>query len=321
VTWAEGAELHAELDRALRARGHAGVIRVVRRPSQYATSFALHELDVELADGTSLALMLKDLGRDAPGTSTRELKPPFLYDPLREIEVYTELLALADLGTATCYGAVPERGWLFLERVRGVELFQVGPRSTWEHVARRLAHMHARLAAIGPRSERLIRYDEQLLRLWPRRAAEFAGGEGRELLERIAARYDAVVELLLDLPASPIHGEFYASNVLVDDPHAPERVCPVDWEMAALGPPLIDLAALVSGRWSDADRSAIALAYRAALPADARPPQDDFERALRACRLHLALQWLGWSASWTPPPEHANDWFGEAVALSRALGI
>jgi len=204
------------------------VTRLVQRPSQFATSYALHELDVELADGTRLELMLKDLGRDAPGASAREIKPPFLYDPLREIEVYTELLAPAGIETPICYAALAERRWLVLERVRGVELYQVEPRSTWEHVARRLADMHARLAAIGPRSERLIRYDEQLLRLWPRRTAEFAGGERREPIERIAARYDAVVELLLDLPASPIHGELYASNVLVDDPHAPERVCPVD---------------------------------------------------------------------------------------------
>ena len=53
-------------------------------------------------------------------TPVSELKPPFLYDPLREIEVYIELPAPADLETATCNGSVDERRCLFLERVRGV---------------------------------------------------------------------------------------------------------------------------------------------------------------------------------------------------------
>ena len=35
---------------------------------------------------------------------------------------------------------------------------------------------------------------------------------------------------------------------------------------------------------------------------------------LARCRLHLALQWLGWSPDWRPPPEHAHDWLGEALS-------
>jgi len=36
---------------------------------------------------------------------------------------------------------------------------------------------------------------------------------------------------------------------------------------------------------------------------------------------HLALQWLGWSADWTPPPEHARDWLVEALAAAERLGL
>jgi hypothetical protein len=43
--------------------------------------------------------------------------------------------------------------------------------------------------------------------------------------------------------------------------------------------------------------------------------------SLDVCRLHLAIQWLGWSTDWTPPKEHAHDWLGEAIALARKLGV
>ena len=312
-------ELVAALERSL----GGAVAGLARRPSDTASSFALEELEVERADGTALSLVFKDLGPAALAPAARAAKPRFLYDPLREIEVYTGVLADARLGTPICHGAVVDAGaqryWLFLEHVRGVELYQVGRRSTWEHVAAWLASMHAALA--DRRSSRLVRYDAELLRRWPRRAAEFAPPERRAALHRIADRYDRVVDVILALPATPIHGEFYAANVLVDDPLAPARVCAVDWEVAALAPGMIDLAALVSGRWSTGDRAAIAAAYRDALPVDSRPPAAAFGEALDACRLHVALQWLGWARSWSPPPEQATDWLTDALELSCSLGL
>lgn len=322
----ETSELRGELERALvRRLGSAGrVDGLVRRPSEYRTSFGLEELDVRLAGGTELELVFKDVARDALDDAGRAAKPELLHDPLREIEVYERILVEAELGTADCYGSVVDsargRYWLFLERIPGVELFQVGSRGTWEHAARSLALMHGRLAPLGGRTSRLLRYEAELLRMWPRRAAEFAT-HAREPLERIADGYEPVVERILTLELSVIHGEFYASNVLVDDAFTPDRVAPVDWEMAAVGPPLVDLAALVSGRWSDEDRQAIASAYRSALPAPSRLPLDLFRDGLDACRLHLAMQWLGWSHDWSPPPEHATDWLRDALELSRALGL
>jgi aminoglycoside phosphotransferase (APT) family kinase protein len=246
-------------------------------------------------------------------------------DPLREIEVYSELLPGLGMSTARCWGVSidPTRGryWLFLERIRGVELYQVGERSAWEAVARWLAAMHRALAGRSSGRGRLLRYDAELLSGWARRAFEYAPATHRYRLGEIAARYDAVLQRMLVAPPTPIHGEFYASNVLVDDPRSPSRVSPVDWEMAALGPPLVDLAALVSGAWSAPDRDAIAAAYRSALPPAERPADRDFRMSLDACRLHLALQWLGWSERWSPPAEHATDWLASALELAASLGL
>jgi aminoglycoside phosphotransferase (APT) family kinase protein len=307
------ADLRGALELAL---GDA-VTRLERRPSEYSSSFALEELDVALESGRELELMFKDVGRREPAVAAA--KPDFLYDPLREIEVYREVLEPAKLGTPRFHGADTERGWLFIERVRGVELFQVGSRATWEAVARWLAGAHAVLAAAAERAPRAIRYDREYLERWPRRALEHARARGdaeaEEVLTRVVHGYDDVVDRLLGLPTTLIHGEFYASNVLVDRFTDPIRTAPVDWEQAGVGPALVDLAALTAGRWTDEHREAIASAYGEGAGASV-----DSE-GLEAGRLHLAVQWLGWSRDWSPPPQHRHDWLKEALHSAEKLGL
>ena len=144
------AELRGALQEALSRRSgtQQRVVGLKRRPSIYSTSFAIEELDVRLQDGTSLRLLFKDVSQHAVLESARQVKPTFLYDPLREIETYRTILEPNRLGTATCYGAIVDQRaghyGLFLEKVPGVELYQVGDLTTWQHVARWLAAMHAR---------------------------------------------------------------------------------------------------------------------------------------------------------------------------------
>jgi hypothetical protein len=333
-------ELTAALEEALSR--HSGkqqrIAKLERRPTSYSTSFAIEELGVRLDDGTALELMFKDLSQQALLETARRVKPAFLYNPLRETETYRAILLPYRLGTAVCYGATVDhrsgRYWLFLERVPGRELYQVGEFATWQRVARWLALMHTRFAGETEtlaRAVPLLNYDSDFYRLWLRRARAFLGQTGpsqptgvRHGIERLAKRYDGVVERLVALPVTFIHGEFYASNVLVQERAGGSlRVCPIDWEMAAVGPGLVDLAALTAGGWSADERTGLALAYRAALPPhDGWPPAPDvFLEMLDYCRLHLAVQWLGWSSGWSPPPEHAQDWLGEALSLAEKLGL
>jgi thiamine kinase-like enzyme len=286
--------------------GH--VARLARRPSPFATSHALEEVDAELPSGERLALILKRLGDDALHESARAAKPDFLRDPRREIEVYEHVLADAGLGTPRCYGSGPD--WLLLERVAGMELRFVGERATWERAAGWLAGMHARLRPGG--ATRLLRHDRASLARWAERAARNAPE-----VEGVAARHPALADRLDAQPTAVLHGELYPSNVLV----AGDRICPIDWEVAAVGPALLDLAALTAGRgWSEADRRAIALAYRDAL---ADPPDEDaFLADLDAARLYAALQWLGWATeAWRPPRAHRNDWTAEALEAAARLGV
>ncbi|HWH92703.1 MAG TPA: phosphotransferase, partial [Baekduia sp.] len=137
-------------------------------------------------------------------------------------------------------------------------------------------------------------------------------------LDGVAAVWEQAVARLAAWPATFLHGEFYASNILVADGGA---VCvrPVDWEMAGVGPGVLDLAALVAGGWSAEDRERMVRAYHDALPAGDRPAWPELVDALAHARLHVAVQWLGWSPGWTAPADHAHDWLGEARALAAEL--
>jgi hypothetical protein len=328
---ADPAELRAALEQALGRHfsGQRSIARLEGRPSDYQSSFALEEVDVTLDGGTTLRLLFKDLSSRALLPGARDAKPAFLCEHRREIEVYETILARRRLGTATCYGSVLDerlgRYWLFLERVPGVELYRVGELSTWQQAARWLAGLHTGLAAECGRlagAAHLLVYDGAFYRRWPQRAVAFVkAGHDRGRLEWLADRYEQVVERLAELPVTFLHGEFYASNVLVQHTADGLRVCPVDWEMAAVGPGLIDLAALTAGKWTEEARRELALAYHAELAPGGGGVMtaEAFLEALDCCRLHLAVQWLGWSPVWSPPPEHAQDWLREALTLAERL--
>ena len=318
----------AEVLAALRVaprRGSAPVRALRRRPSAYQTSFPLEELVLELEDGSRRRLAFKRLAWDELDAQARLAKPRFLHDPRREPAVYASVLEPAELGGPRFYASVAEpvqeRHWLFVEWVEGRELYQVGELALWEAAAGWLARMHAGLGSDVERhaaAGRLLDHDAAFYRRWIERAREFAAVPGQpasraSAVEWLAERHEVVVEALLALPRTVIHGEFYASNVLVAPDTGEPRVAPVDWELAAVGPGLTDLAALVSGDWSERDRLALAGAYGVG---------GDSLRDLEFARLQLAIQWLGWAPpEWIPPPGQRHDWLGEAQALAEGLGL
>src|SRR5262249_18299805 len=139
------------------------------------------------------------------------------------------------------------------------------------------------------------------------------------ILDRIAARYAGVTETLLEIPRTIIHGDFYASNILVYKQETETRVCPVDWEMAGIGARLLDVAALASGNWSHDQRMRILESYESSLPE--RLPFQDVVRAFDCCQLQIAIQWLGWSQTWSPPQTHAHNWLTEALRISTESSL
>ena len=331
-----GDELVRELEMALRRTRGDGcrIVSITRRPYEYRTSFALDQVDLTLESGETLALIVKDTSRSTLSAQARRAKPLFLANQRREIDTYRGILTPANLGTPICYGASvdprAERAWLFLERVDGVELFQVGDIALWDQVARWLARFHVHFSGHEEQAKArsaapLLVYDRDFYRIWPRRALAFASAwapRDREQLAWLVERYEPVVERLASLPTTVIHGEFYASNVLVQEAVDGTRVCPVDWETTAIGPGLIDLAALTAGSWSDEARAGFLRAYHDALAsAGTQIPIAGLQSDFLYCRLHLAVQWLGWAADWTPPREHTHDWLSEAIRLAEELRL
>lgn len=309
------------------------VLELARRPYRYATSAPLEEVRVLMDGGAEMELILKELSRDRLLREARTTKPAFVHEPSREVETYRRILAPAGIG-ARCFAAVaesdPARYWLLLEKVPGVELWQVGELSVWEEAARWLAGLHARFAGrieeLRGANPYLLEHSSSWYRSWweRARAALVRSDDGRAsaLNGALEGYYGEAIPSLTNLPRTFVHGEFYPSNVLVvrEDPHP--RICPIDWEMAAIGPGLIDLAALVGG-WDPPERGRLVAAYLSGLPEGdaARPAAESLSADLARCRLHLALQWLGWSPDWRPPPEHAHDWIGEASMLVHQLGL
>lgn len=305
------------------------IVSLVRELAPYRSSTYLEELVLELDAGTRLELVFKDPGRQAG--NARQVKPDFVLDPQREIETYRTVLRHERLGTPTFYGAaidpLRDQYWFFLERIPGTRLKELGEFGTWLSAARWVAGLHAEY---GPQVEELktkshlLNYDRTYLEQWIGRARHVSGGTAATArqIETLAQCYDTLIERLAALPVTLIHGEFYPSNILVRDTVAGASVSPVDWEMAAVGPALLDLAAFTSGGWSPAKALALSRAYyEAAAPAFKLSSFDEFMTALDACRLFLAVQWLGWSTDWQPPPEHDFDWLTAALRLARRLGL
>jgi hypothetical protein len=289
---AAGKEAERDLAELLGARSRR------RRPFEYRSSAPLVELEVE-----GRMLLFKDLSPRALTEDARAAKLEF-HDPRREIDVYRLHLANARLGTAELVAAVTDpardRYWLVLEKVAGVELYQRGL-AEWPEVLRWLARCHDHFSSLEG-GDHLVRYDRDFFARWPQRAGVEVPG------------YDVVIERLSAMPPTLVHGDLYPSNVLV----AGARICAVDWELAGVGPGVLDVAAITAGLDED-DALALAEEYRRAL---ADPPdRGGFQDDLACARLHLALQWLGWSGEWWPPPEHARDWRAELPRLAECAGL
>ncbi len=309
------------LGEILAARFAGRAVAYERRASAYQSTFLLDEIDVRLNDGTTARLIAKAAGVRGMSSPARLARPAFLGDAERERVVYESILDQSRLGAPAYYGAYDDPvgvRYLLLERIDGAPLWQFGELEAWCDAARWLAALHATVrgsdaagSAAGPR---LVRYDARYYEGWLRRARAFCGAR----LPAAAARaYSRATDRLLRQPPAFVHGEFYAPNVMVERDGACFVVRPVDWEMAALGPALMDLACLVAGRWSDERRERVALAYYdAATVAGALPPgRDDFSLTLDCCLVHLSIRNLGWSRHWSPPPDRDHDWLGDVVRL------
>jgi Ser/Thr protein kinase RdoA (MazF antagonist) len=281
-----------------------------------------------LEDGERIRVVMKLAGPVAELPAARGVKPASMLHAGREAWMYESVLAsdgIADAPRLLRSGHAGDGGqWLLLEWAGSVDLGQVGARAVWCEAAARLARMHAwgesRIEILSRGSA--VRWDDPSLHLaWARRAC--AGSASRDLLSALWRRYEVVAERLATMPKTLVHGDLNASNVLVTRVGAATRIRIIDWETAGVGPGLLDLATITSGRLPELHRAAMIDAYRANLDGSrlGSLSAGEFDDALDWCRLATAVRWLGWSPGWSAPAAHAHDWRGETLALAHRLGL
>jgi hypothetical protein len=259
-------------------------------------SYDCDAVTVMLEDGGRLALFLKDFAVSRLSKDDRELRR------VRELNVYRDLLAPAELGTPHYYGSLWDesegRFWLILEHVDGAVLKQVDAESgalaaTW--LARFQSHFLPRRDLLES-CEWLIRHDATFFRSKAeaaRRDVALLGPSSCGAFGGVLERYERAIDVMLAQPQTLVHGGYIPWHVLIDARREPTRVCAVDWELAALGATLYDLAIFTDGL-DDAVRAPIERAYRDAALALRIPLPEVAEmlRVMDCFRLHRILDWL-----------------------------
>jgi Ser/Thr protein kinase RdoA (MazF antagonist) len=296
---------------------------VTRRPSLYATSYRLEEIEARCPGEPTRHFMAKHLGREAMTEAGRRARPQSLNSTGRELVVYRDILSGTDLATPALIGgwADTHRGALVLERVRGVPLAEIGNFSTWEAAARWLARMHmtfaSSLSGTDPswKHSSLVHYDREQLRVTGRRgldrAAEQRLGSARTRAA-IAEAHERALSALGATGGTLVHGDFYPSNIVV----AADRIAVVDWELAGWGAAELDLAALIAGAWGYEQRRALTMAYHQA--ASERGSTGTFAALMQRVSLAtivVALRWIGAAPDWKAPDDHHQDWFADAISV------
>lgn len=301
---------------AVSRAGNGRCTRLERRPLSYATSFPIDHTTVAFDDGSTAELAVKDLRWSSLLGDAATTKPEHLHSPARSIGVHRRVLAPAELGArwwAAGSGAPPDGEWLAIELVDGNPLWEIGDVAAWEAVTVWLADLHQRtspdLDTIRRAVPEVIEYSPAWMEPWLARARS-------ALRDGDDPRHNAAIERLDQLStaaADParssclVHGEFYPSNVIVS---RDGRICPIDWELAGIGDPMIDLAALITGWDLDtAERLVAAYADRLGVAAD----DPALRRRLGHWQAMNAARWIGWSTGWRPPVAHDHDWIRDLV--------
>ena len=189
-----------------------------------------------------------------------------------------------------------------------------------------LADMH-NCAALEVESARkknahLISYAPAFYRLWLDRASNFAreagGADLEPVMKVVTVGLEIALEHLAGEPTSFLHGEFYASNVLVAQvPGDTGYVLSTGrWQGLVPGCSILQPSA------PDGTRTSCELwPIVTTVPAILQPPgistNSSFCCSVRSTLPGSAM--AGWARNWLAPPQHARDWLLEASKLAEEI--
>lgn len=228
----------------------AEIAEIEHKLSDFASSYPAEILTVELVGGERLQMFLKNYGSSRIAKDAPDLRRD------RELRVYRDLLPGTDLGTAAYHGSVWDdatgRFWLVLEFVEGVQVRSCGV-PYWIRAAGWIGRLQARFASQLDRvaaCDALAQHNDDYFRPKAKYALEQVGQVSPSLARRVAALlkpYDELVDVMLSQPRTLVHGAYRPANILLDLDAQPMRICPTDWELAAYGATMYDLAFFADG--------------------------------------------------------------------------
>jgi hypothetical protein len=292
LTQITDAELREMLDKG-RSESTVGIVE--RHQFDKVTSYPFQLLSLHLGSGQRLQVVVKDFG------STRLPKDDIAARAERELAVYRDLLSGAEGATARLFGYVRDPIRLILEHIEGTDLKHHGV-DAWIETAAWLGAFQTQMAERATRLHHcriLIRHDRTFFldRAAAARTAitEFGSWAARRL-ETLLDGYRRMVDVMVDQPLTLVHGSFRPQNILVSTTAGGTmRICPVDWELAAVGSPLYDLAFLADG-FEGPKLDRLLVAYLDGSGHDQSVPGADIVHALDCLRLHKIIKSLGDSA-------------------------
>ena len=305
------------------ALGGARIGGVELRPPDRPGWYGSQIVTVTLRGGARVRLFLKDFGsyvRAKAGMPERRE---------RELLVYRDMLSQAGLGTARYVGSRWDddaaRFWLLLEYVEGLPVKHCEFRY-WVRAAAWLGRMHAWFAThptLWTRCQVLLRRDARFVESTTasalRSVHQISPGLGARLALAAAAS-ERVVRTMRRCPGTFLHGAYLPAQILLDASGEPPRVCPVDWELAGIGPCCYDLAFLADGFTGDRLDEVLG-AYRQEAVALGFPVPDpeELEYQLLCGRLLKTLQTLALAAEREYRAKDVSRMVETAVQLAARL--
>ena len=270
-----------------------------RKPCAYFSTFPAEVVHCRLDNGDELRLFCKYSGAQDPAEYSGEWYEHRGGVPY-EAAVYRRVIQPLALSPCRFYGVQvdPQTGqhWLAVDYLEGWQRVDWH----WEagslaEAARWMGHFHlvneSRLGDLGF----LKRYTPDYYLGWVSRTTEYARLAPTQYrwLEPLCARFPEAMRLMMEGRHTVIHGEYAMLNILYRD----GKVCPIDWESAAIAPGEIDIAALTDGTWGEEVVAACELAYRHARWPNGAPP--NWMKTAAAARLYWQFRWIGQRPDWT----------------------
>jgi aminoglycoside phosphotransferase (APT) family kinase protein len=285
-------------------------------------SYDCERVTISLRDGSSIALFLKDFAR------SRLTKDHPWQRRVRELKVYQELLEGSGLGAPRFFGSEWDerrgRYRMLLELVDAEVIEEVDERNgvpavAW--LARMQRHFLNRPEQLS-RADFLVAHDrtyfESKARDAERDVCTLASAPGRRL-RRVLACYERNIDLMSGQPSCLVHGGYIPWHVLVDRRTTPTRVCAVDWELAARGHNLYDLAVFTDDAAPQL-RKELCAAYRdAAQRHGVTTHGSDLEPIVECFRLHRVVDWMSRSVEKEFPPPKIEWLLQRAESLVEAI--